>query len=239
MSDGPIALIIDDELQIRRFLKISLEANGYVVHEAQTGQDGIAQAAFLRPDVIILDLGLPDTDGLNVLRSLREWTKTPVIILSVHDADMEKIAALDSGADDYLTKPFSVGELLARLRVARRHALPTPETTVFKVGALTVDLSRRLVMRDDEPIKLTPTEYALLRLLVQNVGRVLTHRQILREVWGPEYVDETHYLRVYVAQLRQKLENDPTRPKIVLTEPGVGYRLSADDEKPKQAPSIN
>jgi two-component system KDP operon response regulator KdpE len=228
-ATGPLALIIDDELQIRRFLRISLESNGYRVHEAPNGQEGLAQASVLRPDVVVLDLGLPDVDGLDVLKRLREWSQVPVIILSVRDADAEKIAALDAGADDYLTKPFSVGELLARLRVARRHAQPLPESAVFHLGPLAVDLSRRLVTLNDEPVKLTPTEYALLRLLIQHAGKVLTHRQILREVWGPEYVDETHYLRVYVAQMRQKLESDPNRPSILLTEPGVGYRLAAGE----------
>jgi two-component system, OmpR family, KDP operon response regulator KdpE len=229
MSDGPIVLIIDDELQIRRFLRISLEANGYRVEEAKTGQDGLTQAAVLRPDAIILDLALPDMDGQIVLERIREWSKMPVIILSVRNSDKEKIAVLDAGADDYLTKPFSVGELLARLRVAQRHTQPVAETPIFQSGALTVDLGHRIVTVNDEPIKLTPTEYALLRLLIQHAGQVLTHRQILREVWGPEYIDETHYLRVYVAQLRQKIEADPARPKILLTEPGVGYRLSVDD----------
>jgi two-component system KDP operon response regulator KdpE len=228
-SKGAVALLIDDELPIRRFLKISLESNGYHVYEAKTGQEGLMQAALLRPDVIILDLGLPDLAGLVVLQRLRQWTKTPTIILSVRNADAEKIAALDAGADDYLTKPFSVGELLARLRVAQRHAQPLPDAAVFRVGALTVDLAHRAVTVQDQPVKLTPTEYALLRLLTQHAGQVLTHRQLLREVWGPEYVDETHYLRVYIAQLRQKLEVDPARPKILLTEPGVGYRLAAGE----------
>ncbi len=229
MSDGRLALIIDDELQIRRFLKISLESNGYQVHEAKTGAEGLSESAALRPDVIILDLGLPDIDGLEVLKRLREWSHTPVIVLSVRDADADKIAALDAGADDYLTKPFSVGELMARLRVAQRHTQPTSESAVFQTGKLVVDLARRLVTLNDEPVKLTPTEYALLRLFVQHAGRALTHRQILREVWGPQYVDETHYLRVYVAQLRQKLEADPSQPHLILTEPGVGYRLAEEE----------
>jgi two-component system KDP operon response regulator KdpE len=226
MTEGPVALIIDDEAQIRRFLKISLEANGYRVYESKTGQEGLTQFGTLRPDVLILDLGLPDMDGLDVLKSLREWSNTPVIILSVRNADAEKIAALDAGADDYLTKPFSVGELLARLRVAQRHTQPVPETAIFQAGPLSVDLAHRAVMVNDQPVKLTLTEYALLKLMIQHAGQVLTHRQILREVWGPQYVDETHYLRVYMAQLRQKIEADPTRPKILLTEPGVGYRLA-------------
>jgi two-component system, OmpR family, KDP operon response regulator KdpE len=225
MTDGPQVLVVDDEVQIRRFLKIGLEANGYHVYETDNGRDALVKAAQMRPDLVILDLGLPDMDGLDVLKGLREWTNVPVIILSVRDADRDKIAALDSGADDYLSKPFSMDELMARIRVARRHAQPEPENNVFDYADLHVDLTRRLVTLKDEPIKLTPTEYALLRLLIQHAGKVLTHRQILKEVWGPEYVDETHYLRVYFAQLRQKIEDNPTLPRIILTEPGVGYRL--------------
>ena len=227
MSAGPRVLVIDDELQIRRFLRISLEAGGYEVHEVANGLDGLGRAAQLRPDLIILDLGLPDISGLEVLRRLREWTATPTIILSVRDADRDKVAALDAGADDYLTKPFSVDELLARLRVAQRHAQPGAAAAVFSQGDVAVDLSRRHVTKSGQEVKLTPTEYALLRLLIQHAGKVLTHRQILKEVWGPEYMDETHYLRVYFGQLRQKLEDDPARPRLILTEPGVGYRLAA------------
>ena len=227
MSDVPRVLVVDDELQIRRFLRIALEANGYRVYETDRGGAAVQEAARLRPDVVILDIGLPDMDGLEVLRRLREWTATPVIMLSVRDADRDKVAALDAGADDYLTKPFSVDELLARLRVAQRHAQPGPLAAVFAQGDVTVDLSRRHVTKGDREVKLTPTEYALLRLLIQHAGRVLTHRQILKEVWGPEYMDETHYLRVYFGQLRQKLEDDPARPRLILTEPGVGYRLAA------------
>jgi two-component system, OmpR family, KDP operon response regulator KdpE len=218
-------LVVDDEIQIRRFLKISLEANGYHIDEAVNGQAALTKAAQIRPDIIILDLGLPDMDGLEVLTRLREWTQTPVIILSVRDADRDKITALDTGADDYLTKPFSMDELLARMRVAQRHAQPEPQSAIFTYGDLQVDFARRLVTKKGEPVKLTPTEYALLRLLIQNASKVLTHRQILKAVWGPEYVEETHYLRVYFAQLRQKLEDDPALPKIFLTEPGVGYQL--------------
>ena len=225
MDEGLQVLIADDEVQIRRFLRLSLEANGYHVQEAGAGQEALLKAAQLRPDLIILDLGLPDMDGLEVLKHLREWTQTPVIVLSVRDSDGDKVAALDAGADDYLTKPFSVAELLARLRTAQRHAPPAAQEVTFSSGRLRVDLSRRLVLVDDEPIKLTPTEYAILRLLIQHVGKVLTHKQILREVWGAEYIQETHYLRVYFAQLRQKIEADPNRPQIILTEPGVGYRL--------------
>ncbi len=229
MSERIHVLVIDDEVQIRRFLKISLEANGYSVHEAGNGHEGIFIAAKVRPDLVILDLGLPDLDGVEVVRQLREWTHTPIIILSVRDADLDKVAALDAGADDYLTKPFSTEELLARLRVALRHAQPEPDLRAFTAGDLHVDLTRRLVTVRGEPVKLTPTEYALLRLMVQHAGRVLTHRQILKEVWGPAYIDETHYLRVYFAQLRQKLEANPALPKLILTEPGVGYRLVTNE----------
>lgn len=228
MSDHTSVLVIDDEVQIRRFLRISLETAGYAVHEAGAGKEGIFIAAKLRPDLIILDLGLPDMDGLAVVKTLREWTKTPIVILSVRDADVDKVAALDAGADDYLTKPFSTEELLARLRVAMRHTLPEPDLRIFTAGAIQVDLTRRLVTVHGEPVKLTPTEYALLRLMVQHAGRVLTHRQILKEVWGPAYIDESHYLRVYFSQLRQKLEENPALPKHLLTEPGVGYRLVVD-----------
>lgn len=225
MSEGPPVLVVDDELPIRRFLRISLESNNFRVYEAQTGAEALAKAAQVRPEVIILDMNLPDMEGAEVLRRLREWTSTPVIILSVRDADRDKVAALDAGADDYLTKPFSTDELLARLRVARRHAQPVPAEPILTFGDVQIDLARRVVTRNGEPIKLTPTEYALLRLLVQHAGRVLTHRQILKEVWGPQYVDETHYLRVYFAQLRQKLETNPALPRLIVTEPGVGYRL--------------
>lgn len=225
MTDGLQILVVDDERQIRRFLRISLQAIGYVVHEAETGHDALTRAAQLRPDVIILDIGLPDMDGIEVLRRLREWTATPVIILSVRDSDHDKVAALDAGADDYLTKPFSTDELLARIRVALRHARPQPETPVFTSGSLRVDLTNRVVTVRGEAVKLTPTEYALLRLMIQHAGKVLTHTQILRAVWGAEYVEETHYLRVYFAQLRQKIEDDPSLPRLLVTEPGVGYRL--------------
>lgn len=226
LKSGLQVLVVDDEKQIRRFLKISLETHGYQVHETASGQEALSKAAQLRPDLIILDLGLPDLDGIQVLQQLREWTHTPVIVLSVRDADAEKVAALDAGADDYLTKPFSTNELLARLRVAMRHVQPEANDPIFRSGPLQVDLARRLVTLDGQPVKLTPTEYALLRLLVQHAGKVLTHRQILREVWGATYVDETHYLRVYFAQLRQKLEENPALPKLILTEAGVGYRLA-------------
>jgi two-component system KDP operon response regulator KdpE len=221
----PTALVIDDELQMRRLLRVCLEANGYRVLEAATGKDGIAQAAQHPPDVVLLDLGLPDMEGVAVLKRLREWSQVPVVVLSVRDREEDKIAALDNGADDYVTKPFSSGELLARLRVAQRHAAPLSETTVFRCGQLEVDLAARVVKLKAKEVKLTATEYSLLRLFVQHAGKVLTHRQILREVWGPNYVEQTHYLRVYLAHLREKLELNPAQPELLITEPGVGYRL--------------
>jgi two-component system KDP operon response regulator KdpE len=225
MTNGQLILVVDDELQIRRFLRISLEGNGYRVDEAHSGQEALLKATQHRPDLIVLDLGLPDMEGLQVIVRLREWTTTPILVLTVRNAEVDKIAALDVGADDYVTKPFSTGELLARLRVALRHARPAETQAVYEIGKFAVDLTRRLVTIAGEPVKLTPTEYSLLRVLLQHAGKVLTHRQLLREVWGPEYVDETQYLRVYMRQLRQKLEIDPIRPKVFVTEPGVGYRL--------------
>jgi two-component system KDP operon response regulator KdpE len=226
MTDGPLILVVDDEVQIRRFLRVSLEAAGYRVIDSDNGQDALVRAARTRPDLILLDIGLPDMDGTEVLTRLREWAITPVIMLTVRDSDSDKVGALDAGADDYVTKPFSTDELLARIRAALRHARPESAEPVFTSGKLTVDLSRRTVVLDGQSVHLTPTEYALLRLMIQNAGRVLTHTQILRAVWGPEYIHETHYLRVYFAQLRQKLEADPSVPQFLLTEPGVGYRLA-------------
>jgi two-component system, OmpR family, KDP operon response regulator KdpE len=228
MSDVPVILVVDDEAPIRRFLRISLTSNNYRVEEAVSGREGLEKAARLRPDMVILDLGLPDEDGLSVLKQLREWSHVPVIVLSVRDRDEDKIALLDAGADDYLSKPFSVGELLARLRVAQRHAQPEADSALFQSGALKVDLSRRLVVLGDDTVKLTTTEYALLRLFIQHAGKVLTHTQLLREVWGPQYTEETHYLRVYIGHLRRKLEADPANPRLLITEPGVGYRLQTE-----------
>ena len=221
----PLVLVVDDERQIRRLLCVCLEGNGYRVVEAATGQEGITMAAQRVPDVVVLDLGLPDMDGLAVLKRLREWSRTPVVVLSVRDREEDKIAALDHGADDYVTKPFGSGELLARLRVALRHAAPAGEMTVFRSGPVEMDLAARVVRKNGVEVRLTATEYSLLRLLVRHAGKVLTHRQILREVWGPNYEEQTHYLRVYVAHLREKLEADPSHPALLLTEPGVGYRL--------------
>ncbi len=221
-------LIIDDEVQIRRLLRVTLEAAGYRVLEAANGEDGLAEAAQRNPDVIILDLGLPAMDGLTVLKRLREWSRAPVLVLSVQEGEGDKVAALDNGADDYMTKPFSTAELLARLRVVRRHAQPESDNAVFHSGALEMDLAARIVRIKGREIKMTPTEYSFLRLLARHAGKVVTHRQILKEVWGPAYGEQTHYLRVYVAHLREKLETDPARPELLLTEPGVGYRLVAE-----------
>ena len=224
-EQGPRVLIVDDEPAIRRFLRVSLTAHDYDVAEAANGQEALACVATHRPDVVVLDLGLPDVDGVDVTRMLREWSQVPIIVLSVRDKETEKIAALDAGADDYLTKPFGVGELLARLRVVlRRIAQPTTEP-VFTSGELTVDVMRRTVTVSERPVQLTPTEYDLLKMLVTNAGKVLTHRQILRQVWGVGYEQETHLLRVNISNLRHKLEPDATRPIYVVTEPGVGYRL--------------
>jgi two-component system KDP operon response regulator KdpE len=219
-------LAVDDEPQIQRLLTIALEADGYRVTTASTGQEGLAQAAQRHHDVILLDLGLPDISGLLVLKQLREWTQTPVIILTVQEGEAEKIEALDGGADDYVTKPFNTGELLARMRAAlRRTNKGRSEEPVFKSGDLTVDLSSRVVTVKGEPVKLTATEYNLLRLFIQHAGKVLTHGQILREVWGADNQNRTQYLRVYMARLREKLEPDPNAPPLFLTEAGVGYRL--------------
>ena len=229
MSDSEkpktIALVIDDEPQIRRLLRVTLEANGYQVVDAATGQDGLVQAAQCRPNVIVLDLGLPDLDGVSVLKRLREWSRVPVIILSVQDRDAEKAAALDAGADDYVTKPFGSAELLARLRVALRHSEEHAEEPIFHSGQLVVDLTDRRVTVAGKEVSFTATEYNLLRLLVRHAGKVLTHRFLLREIWGPNAENQNHYLRVYVARLREKLEADPGRPALLLTEPGIGYRL--------------
>jgi two-component system KDP operon response regulator KdpE len=223
----PVALVIDDEIQIRRFLKLALEAEGYRVFEAETGQEGLTAAVYRRPDVIILDLGLPDLDGTEVLKRLREWSKTPVLVLSVRQEIEQKVAALDHGADDYLTKPFHAAELAARLRAIRRHSPTEPTESVFQTGSLQVDFNARRVTKNNKEIHLTATEYALLRTLVQNHGKVITHRQLLREVWGPQAEEQSQYLRVYMNHLRKKIETDPNSSKLIQTEPGIGYRLMA------------
>ena len=207
-----------------RLLRVTLEANGYEVFDAATGQDGIVQAAQRRPEIILLDLGLPDLGGVEVLKRIREWTRVPVIILSVRDREHDKIAALDAGADDFVTKPFSSGELLARLRTTMRRSQPQAAETIFRTGKIEVDLAARVVRKNGTEVKLTPTEYALLRLFVVHAGKVLTHRQLLTEVWGPNAVEQTQYLRVHIAHLREKLEDDAGRPGFILTESGVGYR---------------
>jgi two-component system KDP operon response regulator KdpE len=224
MADLKI-LIIDDEEAIRRFLRVTLTAQGYTVLEAETGNKGLSSAADQKPDLVILDLGLPDIDGVMVTRMIREWTRIPIIILSVRGSEKDKIAALDAGADDYLTKPFGAGELLARIRAALRRSAQTPDEPVFVTGDLKVDLSRRVVTLSGQEVQLTPNEYGLLRVLATNAGKVLTHRHLLREVWGAEYGDESHMLHVNISNLRRKIESDPSRPQYIITEPGVGYRL--------------
>jgi two-component system, OmpR family, KDP operon response regulator KdpE len=223
----PVAILIEDERQIRRFVRTALEAEGWSVHETDTVRQGLTDAGTRKPDLIILDLGLPDGDGMEFLRDLRGWSKVPVIVLSARVNEQDKIEALDAGADDYLTKPFGVGELLARVRAAsrRRQDAGAGHGAVFDFGDIKIDLSLRTVHKGDTPVHLTPIEYRLLTLLISNVGKVLTHRQILREVWGPSHSEDGHYVRVYMGHLRQKLEDDPTQPKHILTETAVGYRL--------------
>jgi len=224
-SEGARILVIDDEKQIQRMLKTALTSYGYDIAEAPSGQEGLNQTAIFHPDLIILDLGLPDLDGIEVIKRLREWAQTPIIVLSVREDEEDKIRALDAGADDYVTKPFSMGELLARLRVALRHMAKSEDEPVLVFGKLTVDMARRLVFLDGEEVKLTPTEYEILKYLALQAGRVVTHGQLLRAIWGPNYQEQTHYLRVYVGQLRRKIEADPSQPAIIVTESGVGYRL--------------
>jgi two-component system KDP operon response regulator KdpE len=228
---APLVLLIEDEPQMRRFLRTALESNDYRLVEAGTAREGLAHAAARNPDVILLDLGLPDRDGLEVARELREWSGTPIIVISARGQEADKVKALDLGADDYLTKPFGVEELLARIRVSLRHAATPPGAVpepIFESGELRVDLPNRRVWRAGKEVHLTPTEYKLLVTLVRHAGKVLTHRMLLKEVWGPNYVNQAHYVRVYLAQLRQKIEADPARPRLLLTEPGVGYRLRSD-----------
>ena len=226
MSDENLRiLVVDDEPSIRRYLRTSLSAKGHGVLEASGGEEALATASDERPDLIILDLGLPDMDGVEVTKRLRDWTQTPIIILSVRDREDDKVGALDAGADDYLTKPFGLSELMARIRVAMRHDVQTDPDPIFQSGALRVDLVRREVTLAAERVALTPTEYDLLRAMVQNAGRVLTHNQLLRQVWGAAYEEEAHLLRVNVSNLRRKIEPNPDRPAFILTEPGVGYRF--------------
>ena len=228
MSDSSsriLILVIDDEPQIRRFLKVALTAHGFAMIEAPTGRDGLNEAVMSKPDLIVLDMGLPDMDGLQVLKALREWSQVPVIILSVKEQESTKITMLDAGAEDYVTKPFGMGELLARIRVALRRSAKETEEPVVELGDLRIDRAKRIVFVADRSIKLTPTEYDLLTTLASNPGRVFTNTQLLKVVWGPGYEHETHYLRVFVGQLRRKIEPNPSQPVHLITEPGVGYRL--------------
>jgi two-component system KDP operon response regulator KdpE len=221
-------LVVDDEAPIRRYLRAALGAQGLTIYESATGEEAIQAVLSHRPDIIILDIGLPDMDGIEVTRRLREWSQTPIIILSVREAEQDKIAALDAGADDYLTKPFGTGELLARMRVALRKQTTNAEEPVFESNGLSVDFSRRLVKVNDLEVQLTPTEYDLLKALVTHAGKVITHRQLLKQVWGEGY-DDMHILRVNISNLRSKIEPDPSRPTYIHTEPGVGYRLRLED----------
>jgi two-component system, OmpR family, KDP operon response regulator KdpE len=233
-QDKGIILLIEDEPQMQRFLRIVLQGQGYRFIEAQTGQEGLVQAATRSPDIILLDLGLPDIDGLEVTRRLREWSNIPIIVISAREQEQDKVKALDAGADDYLTKPFGAGELLARIRVAIRHKVRRQSATgepVFILDNLRVDMSRRQVFLNEQEVHLTPIEYKLLTVLIQNAGKVVTHSQLLKEVWGPSYSKETQYLRVYMTQLRHKLESDPARPRFLINEPGIGYRLKTEMEE--------
>jgi two-component system KDP operon response regulator KdpE len=231
MTAPSVILLVEDDPEIRRWLRVILEAEGYRLLFAETGEQGVIEAAARRPELILLDLGLPDLDGVEVIRRIRGWSSTPIIVISARGQEKDKVEALDSGADDYVSKPFGVGELLARLRVALRHAATVQtgaEPTRFKTGGLEVDLAARWVRVDGREVHLTPIEYKLLTALARHPGRMLTHRQLLREVWGPNFVEHNNYLRVHMSQLRRKVEDQPARPRYILTEPGVGYRLSAE-----------
>jgi two-component system KDP operon response regulator KdpE len=229
-ADGPTVLLIDDEPPIRRLLRTALAAHDYRLVESATGEDGLQQAATRQPDLIIVDLGLPDLDGIQVIRRLREWTATPIIVLSARGQEHDKIEALEAGADDYVSKPFGVGELVARLRAAWRRVTrgQQPDEPLFTVGGLKVDQGLRRIFVGEREVHLTPIEYRLLTTMVRHAGKVVTHAQLLKEVWGPPYVGQSHYVRVYMAQLRRKLEENAARPRYLLTEPGVGYRLAAE-----------
>jgi two-component system KDP operon response regulator KdpE len=225
---NPVVVVVEDDPQMRRFLRASLRSHGFQVFEADTGSRGVIEAGLRKPEVVILDLGLPDMDGVDVVTALREWTRVPIIVLSARSTEEHKIEALDAGADDYLTKPFGIGELIARIRVALRRSAAGAESQsgeVLSGGGLKVDLLRRTVFVGEREVRLTPTEYRLLAVLARHAGRVLTHRQLLVEVWGPSHVGDSHYLRIYMSQLRQKLETDPAKPEYLITESGVGYRL--------------
>ena len=225
MNENETILIIDDELQIRRLLEITLSANGYKIIHSANGKDGLVDAATFHPSIIILDLGLPDIDGHEILKKLREWYSKPVIVLSVRDSEKDIIEALDNGANDYLTKPFRSGELLARIRAALRSATEKNESNILEIGSLSIDLVNHVAKKNDEILKLTSTEFSLLSLLTKNRGRVLTHHYILKEIWGFGYQEQTQYLRVFIAQLRKKIENNPSKPEIIITVSGIGYRF--------------
>jgi two-component system KDP operon response regulator KdpE len=232
-EEKELILLIEDEQQMRRFLRITLQSQGYRLVEAATGNEGLLQAASRNPDIVLLDLGLPDMDGLEVTNRLREWTQTPIIVISAREQEQDKVKALDAGADDYLTKPFNANELTARIRVAVRHSVrgrSGRSEPVFTIDNLRVDLSQRQVFLDNKEVHLTPIEYKLLMVLVRHAGKVITHRQLLTEVWGAAHVNEVQYLRVYMTQLRHKLEKDPARPRFLMNEPGIGYRLKFDPE---------
>lgn len=234
MPDKGLILLIEDEPQMRRFLRVIIQGHGYQMFETETGQDGLTQTAARNPDIVLLDLGLPDIDGLEVTKRLREWSDVPIIVISAREQEMDKVKALDAGADDYLTKPFGADELLARIRVAMRHRAVQKsgkKESVFVANGLKVDLVDRKVFTNEKEVHLTPLEYKLLSVLVRNAGKVVTHSQLLKEVWGPGYARETQYLRVYMTQLRHKLEPDPARPRFLINEPGIGYRLKIDLEK--------
>ena len=224
----PSILVVDDEVAIQRFLKAALNTGSYSLHQAEDGHTALAAAAAVRPDLILLDLGLPDLDGVEVIARIREWSQVPIIVLSVREREDDKVRAFDAGADDYLTKPFGIGELLARIKVALRHSLQQVPEPVFRVAELEVDLPRRRVTVGGKEVALTPTEYELLRLLVSHAGKVLTHGMILKQIWGIGYLEQPHVLRVNISNLRRKIEQDASRPRYILTEPGVGYRLKED-----------
>jgi two-component system KDP operon response regulator KdpE len=224
----PRILVVDDELPIQRFLRTALDTGEFSLHQAENGHSALAAAAALRPDIILLDLGLPDLDGVEVIERIREWSQVPIIVLSVREREDDKVKALNAGADDYLTKPFGVGELLARIRAALRRSLKQAPEPVYRIEGLEVDLAKRKVSAHGEELQLTPTEYELLRLLVTHAGKVLTHSQILKQIWGVAYMEQPHVLRVNISNLRHKIEKDPSRPRFILTEPGVGYRLRTE-----------
>lgn len=228
-SSGVRILVVDDEKQIRRMLKAALEGYGYDIAESASGHQGLSQTSIFHPDVVILDLGLPDMDGIEVIQRLREWTQVPIIVLSVRDHEDDKVKALDAGADDYVTKPFGMGELLARLRAALRRITRSEDEPVLTFGELSIDIAHRNVTVRGKEIKLTPTEYEVLKYLAQKAGRVVTHRQLLLAIWGSNYQEQSQYLRVYIGQLRRKIEADPAQPAYIITEPGVGYRLVTRD----------